>query len=41
MTRHLSHRLTAQATSAPRPRAGASPSGFARPGRCVLLGVVP
>ena len=41
MTRHLSHRLTALANSAPRLRAGASPSGFARPGRCSLLGVVP
>ena len=41
MTCHLSDMATAQATSARRSRACASPSGFASRGSCLLFGVAP
>ena len=40
MTCRLSDMPTARATSAPRSRACAFPSGFASRGSCLLLGVV-
>ena len=41
MTCHLTDMATAQATSGPRSRTCASPSGVASRGSCLLLGVAP